>query len=165
MSDIVPSRPSETAAAPDGAVKDLSAAARAFIALQHVLPQHGVSRLIHAAARSQTPWFKNLLIQQFVRGFRPDLSDALVTDPLEFESFNAFFTRALRADARPLPEDPLALAMLIDLFSERGYHATVDLHRIEVPDTFEPASGKISCRVKKVFRLSIRFQGSEIRRG
>lgn len=64
-----------------------------------------------------------------------------------------------------LLEDPLALAMLIDLFSERGYHAAVDLHRIEVPDTFDPATGKISCRVKKVFRLSIRFQGSEIRRG
>lgn len=65
----------------------------------------------------------------------------------------------------PLLDDAVALAMLIDLFSERGYHATVDLHRIEVPDTFDPATGKISCRVKKVYRLSIRFQGSEIRRG
>lgn len=64
-----------------------------------------------------------------------------------------------------LLDDPVALAMLIDLFSERGYHATVDLHRIEVPDTFDMATGKISCRVKKVYRLSIRFQGSEIRRG
>ena len=64
-----------------------------------------------------------------------------------------------------LLDDTLALAMLIDLFSERGYHATVDLHRIEVPDTFDPATGKIACRVKKVYRLSIRFQGSEIRRG
>ncbi len=114
MSDIVPSHPSDSAVAADGAVKALGMAARAFIALQHVLPQHGVSRLIHAAARSQTPWFKNLLIRQFVRGFRPDLSDALVTDPVEFESFNAFFTRALRADARPLPEDPLALACPVD---------------------------------------------------
>jgi adenylate kinase len=65
----------------------------------------------------------------------------------------------------PVLDDPLALAMLIDLFSERGYHATVDLHRIEVPDTFDPRTGKITCRVKKVYRLSIRFQGSEIRRG
>ncbi len=64
-----------------------------------------------------------------------------------------------------LLDDPVALAMLIDLFSERGYHATVDLHRIEVPDTFDPATGKITCRTKKVYRLSIRFQGSEIRRG
>jgi adenylate kinase len=65
----------------------------------------------------------------------------------------------------PLLDDTLALAMLIDLFSERGYHAAVDIHRIEIPDTLDLATGKIACRVKKVFRLSIRFQGSEIRRG
>ena len=65
----------------------------------------------------------------------------------------------------PLLDDPVALAILIDVFSERGFHATVDVHRIEVPHTFDPATGKISCRVKKVFRLGIRFQGSEIRRG
>jgi len=97
MSDIVP-----------------SAAARIFVALQHVLPQHGISRLIYAAARSQTPWFKNLLISSFIRGFKPDLSHALISDPLAFESFNAFFTRALRSDARPLPADPLALACPCD---------------------------------------------------
>jgi len=114
MSDIVPSRPSDTAATPVSAVKELSAAARAFIALQHVLPQHGISRLVHAAARSQTPWFKNLLISQFIQGFRPDLGEALVANPLEFKSFNAFFTRALRADARRMPEDPLALACPVD---------------------------------------------------
>lgn len=97
MSDIVP-----------------STAARAFIALQHVLPQHGLSRLIHAIARSQTPWFKNLLITNFIKGFKPDLSDALIADPLAFESFNAFFTRALKPGARPLPEDPRALACPVD---------------------------------------------------
>jgi len=62
-------------------------------------------------------------------------------------------------------EDPLALAMLIDIFSERGYHAVVDLHRIEVPEKFDLATGRITCRVKKVYRIQIRFQGSEIRRG
>lgn len=65
----------------------------------------------------------------------------------------------------PVLDDPVALAILIDVFSERGFHATVDLHRIEVPDTFDVATGRITCRVKKVYRLSIRFQGSEIRRG
>ncbi len=64
-----------------------------------------------------------------------------------------------------LLHDPLALAMLIDVFSERGYHAVVDLHRIEVPETFDLKTGNITCRTKKVFRLSIRFEGSEIRRG
>ncbi|MBL9185976.1 MAG: nucleoside monophosphate kinase [Opitutaceae bacterium] len=62
-------------------------------------------------------------------------------------------------------DDPLALAMVIDVFSERGYHAVVDLHRIEVPEHFDTATGRITCRTKKVFRIQIRFQGSEIRRG
>ena len=65
----------------------------------------------------------------------------------------------------PLLGDPLALAMLIDIFSERGYHAVVDLHRIEIPEKVDLATGLIKCRVKKVFRLQIRFHGSEIRRG
>ena len=62
-------------------------------------------------------------------------------------------------------DDPLALTMLIDVFSERGYHADVDLHKIEVPEKVDLATGAITCRVKKVFRIQIRFQGSEIRRG
>jgi len=65
----------------------------------------------------------------------------------------------------PLLDDPLALAMLIDVFSERGYHAGVDIHRIEIPDHIELTTGKVTCRTKKVFRIEIRFQGSEIRRG
>jgi adenylate kinase len=64
-----------------------------------------------------------------------------------------------------LLDDPIALAILIDVFSERGYHATVDLHRIEVPDKFDVATGKITCRIKKVYRVTVRFEGSEIRRG
>ena len=62
-------------------------------------------------------------------------------------------------------EDALALTMLIDVFSERGYHAVVDLHKIEVPENFDLATGQIRCRLKKVFRIQIRFHGSEIRRG
>ncbi|MCB1103562.1 MAG: nucleoside monophosphate kinase [Opitutaceae bacterium] len=62
-------------------------------------------------------------------------------------------------------DDPQALVMLIDVFSERGYHATVDLHKIEVPEKIDLATGMIQCRTKKVFRIQIRFQGSEIRRG
>jgi len=62
-------------------------------------------------------------------------------------------------------DDPLALAMLIDVFSERGYHAVVDIHRIDVPERFDLTTGAIECRMKKVYRIQIRFPGSEIRRG
>ena len=79
-----------------------------------MLPQHTISRIVHAAARSQTPWFKDLLIDAFMRGFAPDLSDAVRTEPRSYESFNAFFTRALQPGARPLPTDPDALACPVD---------------------------------------------------
>jgi adenylate kinase len=61
--------------------------------------------------------------------------------------------------------DPEALAILIDIFSERGFHATADLHLIEIPERFDLQTGEIHCRKKKVFRFNIRFKGSEIRRG
>ena len=65
----------------------------------------------------------------------------------------------------PVLHEPDALAMLIDVFSERGFHAVVDVHRIEIPECFDLTTGKITCRVKKVYRTIIRFKGSEIRRG
>ena len=65
----------------------------------------------------------------------------------------------------PLFHDPAALAMLIDVFSERGFQAAVDLHRVEIPDQFDLQTGEIRCRQKRVFRFSIRFRGSQIRRG
>ena len=73
-------------------------------------------------------------------------------------------TALVNTEDTPL-DDPLALAMLIDIFSERGYHAAVDLHRIEIPEHVDLATGAVRCRTKKVFRVQIRFTGSEIRRG
>jgi adenylate kinase len=63
----------------------------------------------------------------------------------------------------PLFEDPVALAMLIDVFSERGFHATVDVTRVGVPVRLDLQTGKIYCQEKKVFRFSIRFRSAEIR--
>lgn len=65
----------------------------------------------------------------------------------------------------PVLDDPLALAMLIDVFSERGYHAVVDIHRVDVPERFDIQTGLITSTIKKVYRIQIRFHGSEIRWG
>jgi adenylate kinase len=65
----------------------------------------------------------------------------------------------------PLFDEPIALAMLIDVFSERGFHATVDVQRLEIPYWMDMQTGEIQCRHKKVFRFGIRFKGSQIRRG
>ncbi len=60
-------------------------------------------------------------------------------------------------------DDPLALAMLIDIFSERGYHAVVDIQRAVLPEHVDLTTGQIQCCTKRVYRLRIRFQGSHIR--
>lgn len=62
-------------------------------------------------------------------------------------------------------DDSLALAMLIDVFSERGYHAAVQVRNEEVPGRVDLKTGVIRTRRKKVFRFSVHFQGSVIRRG
>ena len=94
---------------------------RAFVALQHLLPQHGISRLVLAATRSRSPAFKNALIRLFVRGFRPDMSDAVETEPTAYASFNEFFTRALRPESRPIDPDPRAIVSPVDgTVSEAG---------------------------------------------
>ncbi|WP_339516109.1 archaetidylserine decarboxylase [Pseudomonas sp. RL_15y_Pfl2_60] len=75
---------------------------RLFIISQYLLPHHLLSRLIGCAAECRTAWFKNRLINWFIKRYNVDMSQAQVEDPTAFEHFNAFFTRALKNDARPL---------------------------------------------------------------
>jgi phosphatidylserine decarboxylase len=97
------------------------AGGRAFVALQHLLPQHGISRLVLAATRSRSIAFKNALIRLFVRGFRPDMSDAVETEPTAYPSFNEFFTRALRPGTRPVDAGRDAIVSPVDgTVSEAG---------------------------------------------
>jgi adenylate kinase len=62
-------------------------------------------------------------------------------------------------------DEPLALRMMIDVLSERGFHALVDIHKVEVPERVNLTTGEITCRTKKVYRIEIRYQPSDIRRG
>ena len=88
--------------------------ARSFVALQHLLPQHFLSRIVHWIARSRVRIVKNFLIRSFIRGFRPDMSEATRTQPQSYDSFNDFFTRTLRAGARPVDIDPEVLVSPVD---------------------------------------------------
>jgi len=65
----------------------------------------------------------------------------------------------------PIFDDPTAISMLIDIFSERGFHAVVDVRREEIPDTIDPKTFKVTTRIKRVYRFTIHFKPSEIRRG
>ena len=88
--------------------------ARLFVAMQHLLPQHFLSRQVHRLARSRVKPVKNALIGAFVRHFHPDMSDAADPEPRDYPSFNAFFTRSLRPGSRPCDPDPRALACPVD---------------------------------------------------
>lgn len=70
--------------------------------LQVCLPQHALSRFAGWLANSENPWLKNQLIAYFIRNHPADLSEALVTDPFQYPSFNALFTRRLNPHFRPI---------------------------------------------------------------
>ncbi len=76
-----------------------------FLASQYLVPHHLVSRTMGLLADSRAPEIKNAMISRFVRRYRVDMSEALVEDPRAYASFNDFFTRALKPDARPLDDD------------------------------------------------------------
>ncbi len=87
---------------------------RLFVWLQYVLPQHGLSRLVLAATRVRTAWFKNLLTRGFLRLYSVDLGEAAETDPYRYASFNEFFTRALARGARLVDADPGTIVSPVD---------------------------------------------------
>lgn len=60
---------------------------------------------------------------------------------------------------------PMSIAMLIDVFSERGFTAVVDINKHDIPEKIDLRTGEIYCKTKKVVRIRIQFKGSEIRRG
>ena len=65
----------------------------------------------------------------------------------------------------PLLDDPLALSILIDVFSERGFHAVVDVNKEEIPYSVDKETFEIQTRIKKIFSIHVNFKASEIRRG
>lgn len=74
-----------------------------FIALQHIVPQHALSRLAGRVAASRTPWLRDALIRRFVAAYDVDLTQA-ARGIGDFASFNDFFTRELKPGARPLAD-------------------------------------------------------------
>src|SRR5690606_1856089 len=87
---------------------------RLFVLLPDLVPQHLLSRLVGWCARSEIPWIKTTFINQFSNRFDIDLSEAVIEDPDQFPSFNAFFTRALKDGARPIAPEANDIACPAD---------------------------------------------------
>jgi phosphatidylserine decarboxylase len=100
----------------DGSNDDYAGSAdRAFALLQDLLPQHALSRAMHRLARSESPTLRRALIRTVLKAYpQIDLREAAQPDPAAYRSFNAFFTRALRADARPVEVSDDAIVSPVD---------------------------------------------------
>ena len=84
------------------------------ILLQFILPHHAISRFMLWFTRIRFRPVKNAFMAFFLKVYKPEMSEAVVADPYAYEHFNAFFTRALRADARPLAGDARTLVSPVD---------------------------------------------------
>ena len=91
--------------------------------------------------------------------------DVVQTKFMPIITRHALSGRAIVNTEDELFGDPLALKMLIDIFSERGFNACVDKTIRKRPSSFDLQTGAISFVEHSVYRIHIRFEGSLIRRG
>lgn len=73
-----------------------------IVRLKQLLPNTFLSQLAGWLAQCEQRWLSRRLIQYFLSRYAVDLNEAVEPNPDNYASFNAFFTRALRDDARPL---------------------------------------------------------------
>jgi len=81
--------------------------------LFHAFPHHLVSRITFRLTRLNI-WLKDPLVRLYIRAFDVDMCEALEPNPRAYPSFNAFFIRALKPGARPIPIEPNAIACPAD---------------------------------------------------
>ncbi len=132
---------------------------RAFALLQDLLPKHGLSKLMHRAARSTRPWLRTALIRTVMRAYPMiDMREAAASDPCGYPSFNAFFTRALRPDARPVAAAEHELACPVDgtvsqlgtvrdgqLLQAKGMHYTAAALLADADSATKYSGGGFAC--------------------
>jgi phosphatidylserine decarboxylase len=75
---------------------------RVKVLLQYVLPKQRLTTLAGRVAGAQGRWWTPRLIRWFVGKYGVDMAEAANPDIVSYKSFNDFFTRPLKAGARPV---------------------------------------------------------------
>ncbi|MGD7034600.1 archaetidylserine decarboxylase [Methylotuvimicrobium buryatense] len=81
---------------------------------QYVLPHHTLSQLMSKLTHCENKRWKNLFIKQIIRHYGVDMSEALEPNIDAYASFNEFFTRQLKPEARPIANEPGAIVSPAD---------------------------------------------------
>lgn len=74
---------------------------------QYCIPQHILSLMMYRLMHCEVKWLKNGLIRLISHLYEVNLAEAAETDLDFYPSFNAFFTRELKADARNIEQAQL----------------------------------------------------------
>ena len=101
-------------------------------------PHHMMSRAVYFATRLTSPRIAQPMINWFIKKFNVDMSEAEFPDIKAYQTFNEFFTRPLKIDARPIATGDNILACPADgtvsetgsihdhqIFQAKGHHYTV----------------------------------------
>lgn len=81
---------------------------------QALLPQHTLSSLMRNLTHCENVVWKNFLIKQIIAHYGVNMNEAKNANLDYYKHFNAFFTRELKSDVRPLTTDPGAIASPAD---------------------------------------------------
>ena len=85
-----------------------------FVIIQYILPRHLLTRLIWRIARIRHVATKDFLITRFAAAFDVDLDEVKLDVPGDFATFNDFFIRDLKDDAREIDDDEDAIVSPVD---------------------------------------------------
>ncbi|QHM72586.1 archaetidylserine decarboxylase [Mixta intestinalis] len=84
------------------------------LGLNHLLPKKWITELAGWAASKRAGWLTKAVIDIFVWFYRVDMSEAKKPDTASYRTFNDFFVRPLRDEARPIDADPNLLVLPAD---------------------------------------------------
>lgn len=87
---------------------------RAKIAFQYLMPHFGLTRAAGWLAERKWGAVTHLIIKLFAKQYRVDFSEAEKEKPSDYASFNEFFIRPLKANARPIDATENGLCLPAD---------------------------------------------------
>lgn len=91
------------------------------IALQYLMPKHGISRLVGKFAAAEAGWFTTKAISYFIKAYDINMAEAKLKNASDFKTFNDFFTRELEDGARQINSDPTTICYPVDgAISQQG---------------------------------------------
>ena len=87
---------------------------RAKVAFQYIMPQLYLTQLAGWFAQQKWGAVTHFVIKVFAKKYNGDMSEAKKENFSDYESFNQFFIRELKDDARKINENPTALCLPAD---------------------------------------------------